>query len=57
MCEHVFKPLWYVCDDDYGITTDMVDLDGKYNGKIGHLVFCSKCGQVFVKEIAEKLKQ
>lgn len=56
MCNHVFKPLWYVCDDDYGITTNRVHLETKYsdNNK-GHLAYCSKCGQVFVREVAEKM--
>ena len=50
MCNHVFKPLWYVCDDDYGITTNKVYLGTRYDNK-GHLAYCTKCGQVFVKEI------
>jgi hypothetical protein len=44
-----------VCDDDYGITTNKVNLETS-SGNKGHLAYCTKCGQVFVKEIAEKME-
>lgn len=56
MCNHVFKPLWYVCDD-YGITTNRVHLETRYSDNKGHLAYCTKCGQVFVREIAEKMSE
>lgn len=45
-----------MCDDDYGITTNRVHLETNYSDNKGHLAYCTKCGQVFVKEIAEKME-
>lgn len=56
MCNHVFKPLYYTCTDYYKNDHDTctVELQNRYNSKKGTLVYCLKCGQVFIEEIAEK---
>ena len=55
MCNHELKRLYYTSDDDYDILTCKVSLErneDKYT-----LSYCEKCGQVFVKEIAEKMME
>ena len=54
MCRHELKPLWYICDHTYEIPTSKVELERTFNSPTGTLAYCMKCGQVFVKEIAEK---
>ena len=55
-CEHEFDDLYYCSDDDYMIKTRSVwSWQGKdFEEKC--LVYCKKCGQVFVKEFEEEGK-
>lgn len=55
MCNHELQRLFYTSDDDYDIQSCRVELekkDGKHT-----LSYCEKCGQVFVMEIAEKMRE
>lgn len=55
-CEHEFDD-WYYCSDDYHMikTRSVWSLQGKVFEK-KRLVYCKKCGQVFVKEFEEEGK-
>ena len=56
MCNHELKRLFYTSDDDYDIQTCRVELEKKAGEKFT-LSYCEKCGQVFVMEIAEKMRE
>lgn len=55
ICNHEFKNLWYE-HDEYGCTTSFVYLN-KSTHDYARLAYCTKCGQVFVKEIAEESRK
>ncbi len=48
-CEHEFEDLYYCSDDDYMIKTRSVWAGHGKDFETKRLVFCKKCGQVFVK--------
>lgn len=55
-CEHEFEDLYY-CLDDYRITRTRSVWARRNKGfETKRLVFCKKCGQVFVKEFEEEGK-
>ena len=49
-CEHEFEDLYYCSDDDYMIKTRSVWARHGKDFETKRLVFCKKCGQVFVKD-------
>ena len=56
LCEHEFDDLYYCSDDDYMIKARSVwSWQGKDFEK-KRLVYCKKCGQVFVKDFEEEGK-
>lgn len=55
-CEHEFEDLYYCSDDDYMIKTRSVWARHGKDCETKRLVYCKKCGQVFVKEFEEEGK-
>lgn len=55
-CEHEFEDLYYCSDDDYMIKTRNVWARRNKGYGTKRLVYCKKCGQVFVKEFEEEGK-
>src|SRR5699024_3430031 len=56
LCEHEFDDLYY-CSDDYQVTRKRNVWVSRSNGfKKKRLVYCKKCGQVFVKEFEKEGK-
>lgn len=55
-CEHEFEDLYYCSDDDYMIKTRSVWARHGKDFETKRLVFCKKCGQVFVKDFEKEGK-
>ena len=55
-CGHEFEDLYYCSDDDYMIKTRSVWARRGKHFEVKRLVFCKKCGQVFVKDFEEEGK-
>lgn len=55
-CEHEFEDLYYCSDDDYMIKTRSVWARHGKDLETKRLVFCKKCGQVFVKDFEKEGK-
>lgn len=56
LCEHEFEDLYYRLDlvNSVGTSSVYVCLGEEYKPK--RLVYCKKCGQVFIKEFEEEGK-
>lgn len=55
-CEHEFEDLYYCSDDDFMIKTRSVWARHGKDFETKRLVFCKKCGQVFVKDLEKEGK-
>lgn len=55
-CEHEFEDLYYCSDDDYMIKTRNTWACHGKDFETKRLVFCKKCGQVFVKGLEKEGK-
>ena len=55
-CEHEFEDLYYCSDDDYMIKTRSVWARHGKDCETKRLVYCKKCGQVFVKDFEKEGK-
>lgn len=55
-CKHEFEDLYYCSDDDYMIKTRSVWARHGKDLETKRLVFCKKCGQVFVKDFEKEGK-
>lgn len=55
-CEHELEDLYYCSDDDYMIKTRSVWARHGKDFETKRLVFCKKCGQVFVKDCEKEGK-